>query len=32
MSDKSKVPTQKEIEEIRSVKTKQVKDNQIIRK
>jgi len=32
MSDKPKVPTQKEVEEIKSIKTKQVKENQIIRK
>lgn len=32
MEDKPKVPTQKEIEDIKSVKTKQVKEHQIIRK
>lgn len=32
MSDKTKIPTQKEIDEIKAIKTKQVKDNQIIRK
>ena len=32
MSDKPKIPTQKEIDEIKAIKTKQVKDNQIIRK
>jgi len=32
METKPKVPTQKEIEDIKSVKTKQVSEQQIIRK
>ena len=32
MSDKIKTLTQKEIEQIKAIKTKQVKENQIIRK